>query len=529
MSRPAVLLPSERASALGLSLRSHALPAAVAAGTFWLAYDGGSFDLPSRNGLAAALTWAVVVAVVLGLWPRARPTRAAAVVACSMAALAGWTLASAGWAASAELAVVELNRVLLYLAVFLFVVFAANRGEAGRWADGIAAGIVATAVLALMSRLYPDVLSDDNALEFLPSAQNRLSFPLDYWNGLAIFSALAIPLLLRAAVVSERAAARALAIAPFPVLASVVYLTSSRGGVVTALTGIVLFAALTDRRLRALVAIFFGGLGAAAAVALLQGRTELVNQPGTEAAVSQGRTAGILIFVVAVTTGLAYSLAARLVPPGIRLGNRARAVVAVLAVAVLAVGVFAADPAERFREFKQPPPALGEENPTGVHLTSASGTGRWQQWEAAVESFETRPLEGRGAGSYGAWWAMNGTLPEFVNDAHSLYLETLAELGLVGFGLVVVLFGTGIAVGLQRVRESPRGERATAAAPAAAFVGFAAAAGIDWMWEMTVVSVVGVALLGLVAGAALQPPQRRSAMRLAGRARLAVTFAAVVL
>ena len=79
----------------------------------------------------------------------------------------------------------------------------------------------------------------------------RLSFPLGYWNGLGVFVALGIPLLLRAALVGRDARVRAIALAPIPVLAAVIYLTSSRGGVGTALLGAVVFLALTERRWRA--------------------------------------------------------------------------------------------------------------------------------------------------------------------------------------------------------------------------------------------------------------------------------------
>ena len=71
------------------------------------------------------------------------------------------------------------------------------------------------------------------------------------------------------------------------------------------------------------------------------------------------------------------------------------------------------------------------------HLLSANGSGRWQFWESAVDAFQATPLLGHGAGSYEAWWAEHGSLAVFVRDAHSLYLETLAELGVLGFLLLV--------------------------------------------------------------------------------------------
>ena len=58
-------------------LRRYGLSLAVAAATFALAYDNGTFSLSARNTLAVAVWWAIVLAVALGTWPLARIPRAA--------------------------------------------------------------------------------------------------------------------------------------------------------------------------------------------------------------------------------------------------------------------------------------------------------------------------------------------------------------------------------------------------------------------------------------------------------------------
>jgi O-antigen ligase len=71
---------------------------------------------------------------------------------------------------------------------------------------------------------------------------------------------------------------------------------------------------------------------------------------------------------------------------------------------------------------------------------------------------------------------------DFATDAHSLYLETLAELGIVG-GLLLAAFYGSVLTGLARsARESP-GDPLLAAA-AAVLAAFAIHAGVDWDWEM---------------------------------------------
>ena len=81
------------------------------------------------------------------------------------------------------------------------------------------------------------------------------------------------------------------------------------------------------------------------------------------------------------------------------------------------------------------------------------------------------------------------------------YLETLGELGLVGFVLVIALVLLALVEGARRALGADGDARVTAAALTAAFAGYAFAAGVDWMWEMTAVSVVGFVVLGLLTGA----------------------------
>jgi O-antigen ligase len=131
---------------------------------------------------------------------------------------------------------------------------------------------------------------------------------------------------------------------------------------------------------------------------------------------------------------------------------------------------------------------------------SANSTGRWQFWKAAGEQFEEHPVVGDGAGSYEAWWARHGSFPMFITDAHSLYLETLGELGLVGFALLFAGFALGAGAAITRLRGQSDRLRDGHAALIASFAAYAIGAGLDWMWELTVVSVIGIAALGWVLG-----------------------------
>ena len=83
-----------------------------------------------------------------------------------------------------------------------------------------------------------------------------------------------------------------------------------------------------------------------------------------------------------------------------------------------------------------------------------------------------------------------------VRDAHSLWLETAAELGLVGLALLAAF--------ARRRRGRARRARAAAtpaavAGPAAALAVWAAHSAIDWDWEMPGgATLTALVLAGLV-------------------------------
>ena len=512
-TRPQPAHAADAPSGARRTLRSGAVAtgAIVALATFSVALDGGGYDVSSRAALGVALSWAVLLCVALGLWPRAPVPRPALIVGGLLALLALWTGLSAIWAPAAETAVVELERVLVYLGVFAVALLAARRTAAIEWCDGLAVGIAAVAALALLSRCFPGLTSaDDQVIGALPASfPQRLTYPLGYWNGLAIFVALAVPLLLRAAVSDRHAILRAIAVAPFPVVAGVVYLTSSRGGVAVALVGAVAFLALSPRRFLTAFALVAGGLGAAAAVAVLRARHTLVEGPvNSSVAAGQGRSAALIVLALCVGVACVYGVGAALAPRRVRVSPKARAIgVGVAAVAAI-IAVVAASPGDRFDTFKQPPaqsiPGQQEEGYVAAHLTSGGGAGRWQFWSAAVDEWHADPVTGGGAGSYESYWAQNGEITYFVRDAHSLWLETLGELGIVGFLLIAGAFATSVAVGATRWRRLAGDDRGAAAALLAVVLGFMVGAALDWVWEMTAVGAVGVLALGLLVGPATQ-------------------------
>ena len=166
----------------------------------------------------------------------------------------------------------------------------------------------------------------------------------------------------------------------------------------------------------------------------------------------------------------------------LRIGRLDRRVVlaacAVLLVAVTAAGFAFA------RSFADPTatPAEGAER-----LRTLSGSSRADYWRVALRAFEDEPLLGSGSGSYRRLWYRNRSEPQPARDAHSLYLETLAELG--PLGLVLLLSALGIPVA---VAVGARADPLTAAA-LGPYVAFLAHTAQDWDWELPAVTVPALA------------------------------------
>ena len=122
------------------------------------------------------------------------------------------------WAPIAGAASDDFQRVLLYLFYFVAAVAVLRPPEVRRLVEPVLlAGIVAAALYGLSERLLPGVFS----LQALPSADNRLAWPLTYWNAMGALMGMGLVL---AAWYPSRAA-----LATAPLLGLACYLTFSRG------------------------------------------------------------------------------------------------------------------------------------------------------------------------------------------------------------------------------------------------------------------------------------------------------------
>jgi O-antigen ligase len=414
------------------------------------------------------------------------------------------TLLSAAWSHAQGRALIEFDRAWLYLLVLvLFGSVRASRRDLRWLIRGLAIGASAVCLAGLVSRVAPDVWHT------APDVSNqRLSYPVTYWNALGLLAALGIVLAFHlTCTLAERRLVRVLAAAVLPLLAATLFFTFSRGSIAAGVVGLVLY--MLVGRPRGLLSGVLATAPPVAVALVFAYRANLLDtvDPTTPAAVSQGhRVALAAVLCVAAAAGLRLLLATRLDPRLRRSAGRALmsrrvrlgaigGALAALVVLALALGA----PHTLSRDYER---FIGGASTRGgdlrQRLTDPSNNGRTDLWRVALHGFSASPLHGHGAGMYQTLWDRNRPRYVYTVNAHSLYLQAMAELGIVGLLALVVLIGAvliGLAVRARGSRRSLYG-----ALLAAALV-WALCAGVDWDWEMPVVTLGFFA----AAGAALSP------------------------
>jgi hypothetical protein len=141
-----------------------------------------------------------------------------------------------------------------------------------------------------------------------------------------------------------------------------------------------------------------------------------------------------------------------------------------------------------------------------------AGHERGHYWRVALREAAAHPVLGSGAGTYVNWWVRERRVPLQTEEAHSLYVETLAELGPFGLALVLVAFAVPIA----------RARRPELAAGVAAF---AVGAAVDFDWELAGVTAPAIVLAALAVADRAPPRVPRRAL---GPAAAVVAAAALL-
>jgi O-antigen ligase/polysaccharide polymerase Wzy-like membrane protein len=467
----------------------------------YLGLEGGGYDPLVYDKVGLLAWWALFAAVLVGAVPRRPPSPFAWLALGLLAAFVVWTGLSLTWTESIDRTAADLARVAGYLGVFGFAIFSRGARESQRAIGAVAAGIVLVALVGLLSRLHPAWFPAAAGLAAATDSE-RLSYPLNYWNGLAALIAIGLPLLLQLATCARSALVRALAAAALPAMVLTLFFTLSRGGIAAAILALVVFFALASDRLPKLLTLLIAAAGSAVLIVAADSRDAL--QQGLLNATARHEGSELLwialavcLLVGAIQAALSSQALGRRRLGWTRISHRGSVVATLgllltLAIAAVALGV-PGRASNGWDEFKQ---GGGPGSGSG-RLGSVAGQSRYQLWSAALRENGTKPLTGTGSGTFEFWWARDGTTPEAVRDTHSLYLQTLGELGIVGLILLMAFLLAVFVAGGRRLLTASARSRPRLAAAMAGVAAFCITAIFDWMWQIPVLAIAAL-LLGSV-------------------------------
>ena len=517
-------LPREAPRPLTFGLRL--LPAAL---TIYLAYEQGGFYAQTVAYVTLVLAAVLLIVVLVLGTARERLSTGQAVVITAFAGFAAWTLASALWAHAWARVLVSSDRVLLYLfllAIFAFVRF--SRDDVRTTVRLLAAAIAFVCITSWLSRVLPGVWPTSTVFH-----QARLSYPIGYWNGLGILAAVGILLLVGlASDRREHSLVRALFAAAVPVLAAVVLLTYSRGALGALTVGLVVFA-LTCRSATIFTsAIAIVPPAAVALVVAYRANVLATNTPTSPPAVLQGDHVAIVTLFCVVA-----AFALRLV--GIPIDRRltklrvpkvspraAKGAWAAVLAALVAAFVVAGGPGLVSRDVHTFLSGAATTGNIQSRLTSVSSNNRSDNWQAALKGYAAHPITGTGAGTYEySFYRYRHKRYLRVINAHSLYLETLSELGPIG---VVLLLATLFGVLRAFVSGLRTDDRLIYAAMVAAGTALLIHVAVDWDWQQPAVTAWFFVLGGLAVRRAAKGDTRCVTRRAAAIASGAVAVCAIV-
>jgi hypothetical protein len=448
---------------------------------------------------------ALVLAGGVGVVARSpRPGGPAALALGGLLGLGIWSLTSTAWAESVENAVVSGNRWLVYGALLLLMLVLLRndwRSAVLLGAAGLGVGAVALSVLVRLLGANPGEL-------FL---NGRLNAPLGYINGEGCLFVMGFWLCIAAAE-SRRALVSGPAAGMATLMACLALLSQSRGTALAMLGSLIVVVALAPGRTRRV----YGLLAVAGGVALAAPDLLHVysDTRGGTVAASAGNAAGraALLAALAVgfvwaalTAGWGFSCSRGTV--GYRAGTVGSWLLAVPVVLILVVAAGSVHRIERdvrnqwhaFTHLAGSSGAATSSSASESRLSSGAGN-RYDYWSIAWQVWEEHPLLGVGAGNYPRPYYELRATTEDIEQPHSVELQALSELGLVG-ALLLACVIAGVGWGAVRIRRRAAHAslpRALMVGGLGAFIAWLTQTSVDWMHllpGLTAIAIAGAAVL----------------------------------
>lgn len=460
----------------------------------------------------AVVAGAFGLAAVVSRRTTARPWGIGVAIAAVAVVLV--TGASITWSVSPSTSWFETNRVLAYLAVLLAGLLAARLAPR-RWAVLPTSVLLATTVvlvLGLLSKVFPTAFAEDEIFA-------RLQFPLGYWN--AVGAVAAVNLLLALWFGTRRHGYRPINALAYPAVAiamTVLLMSYSRGALLAAGVGLLIWLVFAPRRLHSLLLLAVGGTAGLFVGVWSFANTALSTDNVLLAArESSGTQLGVLLLatiVLLLLIGLAIEFS--LVFTGIRVHERRRLGLVILSLAALVplagCGVlagsergFSGSVSHAWKQLSDPTATGPSSDPTRL---GAVGSQRSLYWKQAFDVYRLQRVHGVGVGGFGPVQAhVRGESPTVVTHAHGWVPQTLADGGWITLGLQVLFGITWLLAALRALgawgplrhrRLDPEHGGITAMV---AVVGvFAATTILDWTWFIPALALPAALYVGWVAG-----------------------------
>ena len=437
---------------------SPALPAqllALASCVALAASEGGYF---ATSWYLAALLWlALVATTALALGAPRQSPRTLLVAMGLFAGYVIWAYASIAWAGQRDVAWDGANRAAAYLLVFiLFSCWPLAERGARALIAFFGLGIAALGAVTLIR-----AGAGADPIDFFMGG--RLAAPTAYASGTSALFTMALFACLFGATRREgNPALRGLALGSAGLLATLAYMTQSRGWLIALPVAALAYFVLVPGRMRGLVGMAAVGLS----VLSVKGTTGAVYEGAAgeqlPQLIDEAVRASLLAAAALAVAGLVLAVIdARIEPP--RSWSRRipgwAPIAAVGALLCAAALVFAIAPGPRDRletvwsDFKsnaEPPPA-------GESRFASGGTNRYDFWVVAWDLFRENPVRGIGVENFQEEYYQRGSSGEEPRFPHSLPLGVLSQTGLVG----VILLGGAFAFALVCAAGARRGSTGT--------------------------------------------------------------------
>jgi O-Antigen ligase/Tetratricopeptide repeat len=460
---------------------------------------------PLASGYYSFTAWApltlgaIILLVVVALVARPHLTNTGVVASVGLGLLVALSFASILWAESRDSAWMSSNQIALYAAIFGIGLLAIRELRTARTVMLIlgAPALLASVVLAVI------FATGGGGNDFL---LGRLDVPIGYVNGTAGLLAMGIwPWLSLAEVASSRRV-RVAAMTAAGLIAAIAVTTQARALLPAFLIATVLVMIAAPNRTRRGVHLLI----VAAAVAVSAHWTlQLYSSTGPVQAFAPPshtlRGAGLAILVGGLlAAGLKLgleSVTSRVAEvTRLRLSRRlGQTMLIAVAAGAVAIGVGAHGRiSTQWNDFTH----LNAEQSASNRFLAIGGGFRYDLWRVALDEFKSDPIAGVGAGNYDDSYYRLRDNPQSVTVPHSLEMEVLAELGVLGLVGLLLFCGAVLRGGMARGRRTLAGQDAgLKVAALGMFTAWLAATSVDWLYN-----IPGLAGMAILAAAILVAP-----------------------